>query len=135
MQFRVPQFIEIEDKIFGPFTFRQFVYIVGGAALCYILYRSLPFFIAFLFIVPVGAFCGALVFYKPNGKPFLNTVQAFLLFHTRKKLYLWRKEQKKKEEVALASTSSSSEPFVPRLSDSKLKELSWGLDVLDINKR
>ena len=27
MQYQVPQFIEVEDKIFGPLTFKQFLYI------------------------------------------------------------------------------------------------------------
>ena len=30
MQFQVPQFIEIEDKIIGPFTGRQFAFLLGG---------------------------------------------------------------------------------------------------------
>jgi len=30
MRFEVPQFIEVEDKIFGPFTWKQFIYLMGG---------------------------------------------------------------------------------------------------------
>ena len=30
MRFQVPQFIEIESKIFGPLTFKQFIYLAGG---------------------------------------------------------------------------------------------------------
>ena len=41
MRFQVPQFIEIEDKIFGPLTIKQFIYIAGGAGLCFILFRFL----------------------------------------------------------------------------------------------
>ena len=41
MQFKVPQFLDIEDKIFGPFTFKEFVYLAGGAGLCFVLYRLL----------------------------------------------------------------------------------------------
>ncbi len=33
MRFEVPQFIDVEDKIFGPFTFKQFLYLAGGAGL------------------------------------------------------------------------------------------------------
>ncbi|TSC80302.1 MAG: hypothetical protein G01um101429_152 [Parcubacteria group bacterium Gr01-1014_29] len=29
-QFQVPQFIEVEDKIFGPLTTKQFFYLLGG---------------------------------------------------------------------------------------------------------
>ena len=132
MQFQVPQFIDIEDKIFGPFTFKQFVYMGGGAALCYIIYRTLPLFIAILLIVPVGGFAGALTFYKPNGKPFVHMVQSFLNFHLNSKLYLWKKEARKKEERVEEKVDNA---YIPRLTDSKLKELSWGLDVLDVTKK
>ena len=42
MQFQVPQFIEVEDKIFGPLTFKQFVYVAGGAGLAYLVWRVSP---------------------------------------------------------------------------------------------
>jgi hypothetical protein len=132
MQFKVPQFIEIEDKIFGPFTFKQFVYMLGGAGLCYVLWKTLPAFLAILLIIPVGAFAGALTFYKPNGKPFVNMVQSFLNFHMNSKLYLWKKEERKKEERVEEVVDNA---YIPKLTDSKLKELSWGLDVLDVTKR
>ena len=60
MRYQVPQFIEVEDRIFGPFTFRQFIYLAGGAGLCFIAYRSLPIFWAILIMVPVGGFVAAL---------------------------------------------------------------------------
>ena len=41
MQFKVPQFLDIEDKIFGPFTFREFVYLTGGGGMCFVLYKLL----------------------------------------------------------------------------------------------
>ena len=47
MQFQVPQFIEIEDKIFGPLTFKQFIYLAGGGGLCFLLYTILPFFLRY----------------------------------------------------------------------------------------
>ena len=42
MQFRVPQFIDIEDKILGPLSWRQFAYVLGAAAVAYISLRLLP---------------------------------------------------------------------------------------------
>lgn len=132
MQFRVPQFIEVEDKIFGPFTFKQFLYLVGGAGISFLLWRLLPVYIAPLFILPVLAFAGALAFYKVNNKPFVNVVEAFLKYTLSNKLYLWKKEEKRAE--AKKGEELSPPSYVPRLSDSKLKDISWSLDVLDINK-
>jgi hypothetical protein len=64
MKYQVPQFIEIEDKIFGPLTIKQFLYVAGGAALCFILWNFLPFYISIFFIIPIGSFFLALAFYK-----------------------------------------------------------------------
>ena len=46
MRFQVPQFIDIEDKIFGPLTFKQFVYLAGGGGLAFLIYKSVPFMLA-----------------------------------------------------------------------------------------
>ena len=76
MQFRVPQFIDVEDKLFGPLTFKQFVYLAGGAGLIYIVYKVFPFWAAILLIVPLGILTGLLAFYKVNGKLFVFYLQA-----------------------------------------------------------
>ena len=61
MQFQVPQFIEVEDKIFGPLTFRQAVYLVGGAGLSYVIYRFSPsLIISIIPIVLIMALSGSL---------------------------------------------------------------------------
>ena len=135
MQFRVPQFIEIEDKIFGPFTFKQFIYLVGGAGLSFVIYRTIPFFIAILLILPIIATSLALAFYKVNDKPFIFIAEAFIKYYFSQKLYLWRKEEKIRDPKKEAEKNNSLDnAYVPRMSDSKLKELSWSLDVLDLNK-
>jgi len=137
MQFRVPQFIDIEDKIFGPFTFKQFVYLLGGVGISYILYRLLPFFVAILFIAPIIALSLALTFYKINDRPFINILQSGINFLFKSKLYLWKKQKakkvaKKKEEKPEALVTG---PIAPKLTSSKLKDLSWSLDVLDIKQK
>ena len=132
MQFRVPQFIEVEDKIFGPFTFKQFLYLIGGAGISFLIWRVLPPYIAPLLILPILGFSGALAFYKINNKPFINTVESFLKYSLSNKLYLWKKEEKRAETKKGEELPPPS--YVPRLSDSKLKDISWSLDVLDINK-
>ncbi len=134
MQFKVPQFIEVEDKIFGPFTFKQFIYLLGGGGLTFILWKLLPHVVAIFFILPVLAFSLALTFYRVNNKPFIDLVQSFFEYTTKDKLYVWRKEANKKEEKKDTPVDTTTS-YVPRLSDSKLKEISWGLDVIDLNKK
>ena len=55
MQFHIPQFIDIEDKIFGPFTFKHFVYVVGAAGATFLWYSIFPIYFAILLILPTIA--------------------------------------------------------------------------------
>ena len=132
MRFEVPQFIDVEDKIFGPLTFRQFAYLAGGAGLCYIAYKVLPIYISFIIVLPLAAFSIALAFVKVNQKPLIDMVQSAVNFTLRGKLYLWKKEAPKKQK---AETKVEEEKtFIPTLSESKLHDISWGLDVLNKQK-
>ncbi len=128
MRYQVPQFIEVEDKVIGPLTVKQFIYLVGGAGMCFIVYTFLYFYIAIPLIAVIGALSLALAFYKINNKPFIDFLESAFLFYTKQNLYLWKKEQKKIEESKKADFNPA-QVYVPRLSDSKLKELSWSLDI------
>jgi|SRR3989344_3666620 len=134
MIFKVPQFIEVEDKIFGPLTFKQFVYLVGGAAAAFIFWTFLPHFIA---IFPIALFAGlalALAFYKVNNRPFVILLEAFIQYHLAGKLYLWRKQtQSAKRKVQDQNAEIKERPAinVPVLTGSKLRDLAWSLDVND----
>lgn len=128
MQYQVPQFIEIEDKIFGPLTFKQFTYLVGGGGMSFMAYRFLPSFIALLIIIPIICLSGALAFYKINNKPFLDTIQSAIKYFLTNKLYIWKKVPNKPEDRAKAPAGAL-KVFVPKLSASKLRELTWNLDI------
>ena len=131
MQFQVPQFIEIEDKIFGPLTLKQFLYLAGGGGAIVALYIYIPYkIVAILIILPLAAFSLSLAFYKINGKPFIDVVQSFFYYSLGSKLYLWRKAEKKpvsqlQDQVQMAKSLVS----VPKMSGSKLKDLTWSLDI------
>jgi len=132
MQFKVPQFIDVQDKLFGPFTFHQFAYLVGGIGLMFIIYKFLPLWIAIFLILPVGVLTFLLVFYKINDKPFVFYLQAGISYLTSNKLYLWKQRTVKpgamqKDEAESPSLVS----VVPMTSANKLKDLSFSLDVQD----
>ena len=128
MQFQVPQFINIEDKIVGPFTVKQFVYLVGGLAATYIIYHFLPFYLAIIAIAPFVTFALLLAFAKPNGKPFINTVQAAITYALGNRLYIWK--QRKHTITPLVSGKGAGGGMdAPVMSESKLKDLTWALDI------
>ncbi|MEK7227954.1 MAG: PrgI family protein [Patescibacteria group bacterium] len=128
MQFKVPQFIDIEDKVVGNLSFKQFAYLAGGAGLAYISIKLLPGFIALIVTPALAGLALALAFLKINDKPFAHALEAFIRYYSKSRLYLWKKQEmkaKKKEEQKEGSSLRAT------LSESKLKTLSWSLDVID----
>ena len=137
MQFKVPQFLEIEDKIFGPFTFKQFVYLVGGAGLCYVLYKALGLLLGIIPMLIIASLALALTFYRLNGKPFINMIEAGFKYTTQNKLYIWKRRKIKPGERKNANTIDEQKILnqnTSQLGKSKLRDLAWSLDVLDLKK-
>jgi len=131
MQFQIPQFIEVEDKIFGPLTFRQFVYLAGGVGSAYLMFRVLPFLVALPVMGIIMGFVAALAFFQYNGRPFILAIEHGFYFLLHPKLYLWNNERKRQKAAAKKTDSpdQKTEVYIPKLSDSKLHELAWALDI------
>ncbi|MFN4181575.1 MAG: PrgI family protein [Candidatus Paceibacteria bacterium] len=140
MQFKVPQFLDIEDKIFGPFTFSEFVYLAGGAGLCYVIYKALGLLLGFIPIIIVGGFALALVFYKPNGKPFIDMIESGLKYAVQSKLYIWKRKAAERQTFASTTPQKTANNIkvnpehTVKLTGSKLRDLAWSLDILDLKK-
>jgi len=133
MRFQVPQFIEVEDKIFGPLTLKQFIYLVGGAGLSFAVYVLVGnLFLAAIPIVIILAISAAFAFYKVNNKPFIDVVEAAFKYMLGAKLYIWKKSDKvapQNAAGAIADAKNYASIMVPKISDSKLKDLTWSLDI------
>lgn len=128
MNFQVPQFIEVEDKIFGPLTFRQFIYLAGGGGLAFVFYTYLPIYLSIFPIIGIIGTALALSFYKYNNRSLINILESAFSYHLGAKLYIWKKDEKK-TAAAGAVTPVKAGMTLPKLSASKLKDLSWSLDV------
>lgn len=128
MNFQVPQFIEVEDKIFGPLTFKQFVYLAGGAGAVFMIYAFLPFYLSIWLMIPLAVLALALAFYKVNNRPFVHLLESAFRYLLAAKLYLWKRREKTVQptEIALGRERPVK---IPKLSESKLRDLAWSLDV------
>ena len=133
MQFKVPQFIDVEDKLFGPFTFKQFAYLAGGAGIVFVLYKLLPIWISIFLIIPVAGLSLALVFYKINEKPFIFYLQAAISYFTSSKLYVWKQRLVKPDvkKVENENETPSMVSIIPKTTTNSLRDISWSLDVQD----
>lgn len=132
MQFHIPQYIDIEDKLFGPLTLKQAVYVAGGLGGAYLVYRIIPYtVIKGPIILGIAGLTWALAFYPKEklGKPFIEILEAAFNFMIRDKLYTWKKTTKEatagKEEDFISSQSFST----PTIPTGKLSSTSFNLDV------
>ncbi len=135
MQFQVPQFIEIEDKVIGPLTLKQFIYIAGSAGFAYISYYLIP--ISALGIVVAIAFLsfgGLLAFYQHNNRPFIKLVSAVFFYYVKPRLYIWKPRKIKQKNVLDISNFKTTQAIVSTgmtPSTSHLQDMSWQIDMTE----
>jgi hypothetical protein len=92
-QFLVPQFIDVETKIIGPVTTRQFLIMMVAGMIDFILYKLFYFNTFLIIAIPLTGIFAIMAFFKINGMPFhfffLNLVQTL----KRSSLRIWRKAE------------------------------------------
>lgn len=93
MRFQVPQFIETETKLVGPFTLKQFLFLAVGAVIIFILqYVFSSFTLLIIASLPIAAASIALAFYKIDGIPLPQYLLMALSYATGAKRYQFRKD-------------------------------------------
>lgn len=123
-QFLVPQFIDVESKIIGPITTRQFMIMMVAGMLDFIFYKLFYFNTFVIAALLTTAIFGIVAFFKVNGMPFhyffLNLVQTL----KRPRLRIWGKTEitalPKEEKVEVKKEFVAKEP----LAGDKLSSLS-----------
>ncbi|MBP9765696.1 MAG: PrgI family protein [Candidatus Pacebacteria bacterium] len=144
MQFRVPQFLDIEDKVFGPFTFKQFGYILGAGGFAYIFWKLIPsMLIAFPLILLFSGTFIALAFVKINDRPFADVLESAYKFIIGDKTMIWHKSEFKKEDFETKKIRIAEENKVNLnkniqlkvISPEKIRELSKNLDIFSQNNQ
>lgn len=135
MQFQVPQFIDVEDKIFGPLTATQFIYVVGGVGFLVAMWLLLPLWAAVLLGGPVAALGLALAFYKINDRPLITFMEAAFNYILKSKLYIWQKKPHAAPVETAPERENDPAKFVPAATSNKLKDLAWSLDVTERPRR
>ncbi len=96
MRFQLPQFIETETKLVGPFTLKQFIWIAAGGALLYLAFLLLGLGVWFILVaILVSASAISMAFVKIDGTPLLNYILYAVNFTFSPKRYLFRKNNDK----------------------------------------
>lgn len=132
LQFKVPQHIEMEDKIIGPLTMKQFVNLLIGGMITYAIIKTYnPLLIAFVG-VPIGLLTLAIAFIKVQDQPFPQFLLSLILFMVKPKERTWHKDwhiEGKTNTVVQKTkvvTATSEEKHIGK---AELKDLSTILDT------
>jgi hypothetical protein len=93
-QYKVPQNIDLEDKIVGPFTMKQFAYLMGGGLLVYSFYQIFIDYIngtiyTVIASTPIVIIAICLTFVKINDRPFEYFVVNLFSYIFSKKYRIW----------------------------------------------
>lgn len=131
-QYKVPQDVEADDKLIGPFSFRQFVYLMitaGLGGLAFLLFRVFPL----LAIIPAPFMMFFLILSYPFKKDqpmetYLSAKVAFLLKpHTR----VWEPGQGE-TTIVITAPKKTDEIRTKGLSEEEaLHRLSFLADIVD----
>lgn len=137
-QFVVPQFIDVENKIFGPITARQFVLLIIWGLLEFGAFKLLNMVFFVIISIVFGIIFGSFAFAKPNGKPFHYFVLSFYKSKARPNMRVWHNhdaltvspEIKSNREIRDAKRQAATIQFAEKKTKpSKLSELSLIVDT------
>ncbi len=137
MQFRVPQFIDMEDKVVGPLTLKQFAYILGAGGFSFIIWTFLPIkSIALVLILAVSGFFLSLAFLKVNNRPFADMLESAFAYYTGNKIYTWKQPKDtptQDSHIDQVVAEAAKEVTIAKANKDRLHEVALGLDVFEHN--
>lgn len=118
MRFQVPQFVDIEDKIIGPLTLRQFLIYFGAVVALIPIYLVTDISLFLTIALPVLGLAALFAHFRLNGRTLFRVIVSAIGFFSRGQLYLWRRTGHDKPvrldssiAPALAAPESDSSPL------------------------
>jgi hypothetical protein len=133
MLFNVPQYIDVEDKVAGPLTAKQLLWMIGMSAVLLVLWNIFDLAAFFAAAIPVVLIFVALAFYRPYNQPLIVFVKNALFFLIRPKVYVWnRPSSAVSRQRERPVVSNKPETGVKVLDMEEIRRLA---DMVDQNKR
>lgn len=135
MQYSVPQFVDIEDKIFGPLTLKQFFVLLFGAIIGFMFWSIFgPGLIFFVIMIPVALIIIWLALGKFNGQPVMGIFPVIISFFLKPRYRVFHRisdstlmiDTKKSDEKESKIVSNKPTSYSAR--SSRLKNLAYVLD-------
>ena len=128
MLFNIPQFIDTEDKVVGPFTAKQMGWMIAAAALLFMIYLFFGKTGVLIAVLPVGGGCAALAFYRPYGQPLTYAISSIFRFLVSPKMYVWRRIAQMKRTAKKIVPQHEHHLEKKTITEDKVMEISRLLD-------
>ena len=130
MQYAVPQFIEVEDKIIGPLTLKQFIPLTIGGVIIYAAWSFCDLSLFITIAIPTVLFFTALTFLKVNERPFIFFLMGAATFFLKPRLRVWRREAKAPQiRMQKGAKEKGKARGKKKLTRQRLRELAAILDT------
>lgn len=129
MMFSVPQFIDVEDKIAGPLTWRQLLWMLGMGVVILIIYNTLSQTAFYIVAVPVIFLFAALAFYRPYNQPLIVYIGHAIVFLFRPKVSVWERPSVVKKRAPEPKAIESEQPRSKQLTIEEIKRLAQIVDT------
>lgn len=135
MQFKVPQNIDLEDKIVGPMTLVQFLYVLSGSLIIYALFQvlySVNLTVFIILAIPIALATVGLAFVKIQDQPLPYFAKAGVFYLLSARIRIWQRSTVENKVLAVAPTAKKEEVvFVPKkgIEKSQLEQLAQALDT------
>lgn len=129
-QFLVPQFIDVEPKILGPLTLRQFIIAVIGIVFAVIAYKFADLALFILEFIIIAVFVILFAFIKVNGQPFHYFLLNIFGVVVGSNIRIWTKDPNFMHAVDVTIKEKEENVYQKEdIKSQKLSELSLLLDT------
>ena len=125
MQYQVPQFIETEDKVVGPFSLRQFLYVgvaAGISAVCYFILATWLFLIIAVILIGTAL---SLSFVKINGRPLIKIAISAFNYYWNPQTYVWKAVDTVQQRNLTATARPITLPPIEAIASGSALHKSW----------
>ena len=123
MQFQVPQYYEVKERIVGPLTLQQFFYIAAACGLSFLMFFIFQLWLWFLASVILIGTASALALIEINGQSLTKILFFAFFYYWRPRIYFWQRETEK-EEIVLPEEKKQKEEIKKELGfQQKIKSL------------
>ncbi|MCK4524943.1 MAG: PrgI family protein [Candidatus Andersenbacteria bacterium] len=129
MQYSVPQFIDVEDKVVGPFTGKQALFMIIGFGVLLIAFTFFRISFFLIIAIPTILLTLAFAFWRPKGFTVSRWITNIINFYTTPHLYIWRREPDSRMFKLTQRKQAPKEIQATQVSKNRINELAWLLDT------